>query len=263
MRYGYSAGADSILENYRASRGQGFGPEVKRRIMLGAYALSAGYYDAYYLKAQQVRTLIKQDFEQAFAQVDVIACPVAPTTAFQIGEKADDPLAMYLSDILTVTLNLAGMCGVSVPCGFDAAGLPIGLQLIGPHLGEPAVLRVADAYEQTTDWHNRWAPDTLRRFPARGVPLRTRSVRTLTWAAKHTGLRIQPMTEFPKTDQNRIRRMPERGHYDRETIHPIIDEALICHVGIVVDGRAGGDPHHPCAHGRRVGAPRRTRPAGC
>ena len=158
VRYGYSAGADSILENYRASRGQGFGPEVKRRIMLGAYALSVGYYDAYYLKAQQVRTLIKQDFEQAFAQVDVIACPVAPTTAFKIGEKADDPLAMYLSDILTVTLNLAGMCGVSVPCGFDGAGLPIGLQLIGPHLGEQAVLRVADAYEQTTDRHNRWAP---------------------------------------------------------------------------------------------------------
>ena len=160
VRYGFSAGSDSILENYRASRGQGFGPEVKRRIMLGAYALSAGYYDAYYLKAQQVRTLIKQDFEQAFTQVDVIACPVAPTTAFQIGEKADDPLAMYLSDILTVTLNLAGMCGVSVPCGFDAAGLPIGLQLIGPHLGEPAILRVADAYEQTTDRHTRWAPIT-------------------------------------------------------------------------------------------------------
>jgi aspartyl-tRNA(Asn)/glutamyl-tRNA(Gln) amidotransferase subunit A len=97
---------------------------VKRRIMLGAYALSAGYYDAYYLKAQQVRTLIKQDFERAFAEVDVIACPVAPTTAFRIGEKADDPLAMYLSDVLTVTLNLAGMCGVSVPCGFDEAGCP-------------------------------------------------------------------------------------------------------------------------------------------
>jgi aspartyl-tRNA(Asn)/glutamyl-tRNA(Gln) amidotransferase subunit A len=157
VRYGYSAGADSILENYRASRGQGFGPEVKRRIMLGAYALSAGYYDAYYLKAQQVRTLIKQDFEDAFAQVDVIACPVAPTTAFKIGEKADDPLAMYLSDVLTVTLNLAGMCGISVPCGFDGAGLPIGLQLIGPHLGEPVILRAADAYEQTTDWHTRWA----------------------------------------------------------------------------------------------------------
>ena len=162
VRYGFSAGSDSILENYRASRGQGFGPEVKRRIMLGAYALSAGYYDAYYLKAQQVRTLIKQDFEQAFTQVDVIACPVAPTTAFQIGEKADDPLAMYLSDILTVTLNLAGMCGVSVPCGFDVAGLPIGLQLIGPHLGESAILRVADAYEQTTDLAHPLGADCLR-----------------------------------------------------------------------------------------------------
>jgi aspartyl-tRNA(Asn)/glutamyl-tRNA(Gln) amidotransferase subunit A len=162
VRYGYSAGADSILENYRTTRGQGFGAEVKRRIMLGAYALSAGYYDAYYLKAQQVRTLIKQDFERAFAQVDVIACPVAPTTAFRIGEKADDPLAMYLSDVFTSTLNLAGMCGISVPCGFDRARLPIGLQIMGPHLGEDTVLRTAHAYEQATTWHTHWAqPGTL------------------------------------------------------------------------------------------------------
>jgi aspartyl-tRNA(Asn)/glutamyl-tRNA(Gln) amidotransferase subunit A len=130
---------------------------VKRRIMLGAYALSAGYYDAYYLKAQQVRTLIKQDFEAAFQKVDVIACPTAPTTAFRIGEKADNPLEMYLSDIFTITPNLAGICGVSVPCGFDAAGLPIGLQLIGPHLGEEVVLRTAYAYEQSTGWHTRRA----------------------------------------------------------------------------------------------------------
>lgn len=157
VRFGFSAGADSILENYRASRGQGFGAEVKRRIMLGAYALSAGYYDAYYLKAQQVRTLIKQDFETVFRDVDVIACPVAPTTAFRIGEKADDPLAMYLSDVFTITLNLAGMCGISVPCGFDGAGLPIGLQIMGPHLGEEVVLRAAHAYEQATDWHTFWA----------------------------------------------------------------------------------------------------------
>jgi len=157
VRYGYSAGADSILENYRESRGRGFGAEVKRRIMLGAYALSAGYYDAYYLKAQQVRTLIKQDFERAFTQVDVIACPVAPTTAFRIGEKADDPLAMYLSDVFTITLNLAGMCGISVPCGFDNAGLPIGLQIMGPHLGEEIVLRVAHAYEQATTWRTHRA----------------------------------------------------------------------------------------------------------
>lgn len=157
VRYGFSAGADSILENYRESRGRGFGAEVKRRIMLGTYALSAGYYDAYYLKAQQVRTLIKQDFERAFEQVDVIASPVAPTTAFRIGEKANDPLAMYLSDIFTITLNLAGMCGISVPCGFDNAGLPIGLQLMGPHLGEETVLRAAYAYEQATHWRAQWA----------------------------------------------------------------------------------------------------------
>ncbi len=157
VRYGYSAGADSIQENYRQSRGQGFGAEVKRRIMLGTYALSAGYYDAYYLKAQQVRTLIKQDFEAAFEKVDVIACPVAPTTAFRIGEKADNPLEMYLSDVFTITLNLAGMCGISVPCGFDGAGLPIGLQIMGPHLGEEVVLRTAHAYEQATAWHTQWA----------------------------------------------------------------------------------------------------------
>ena len=155
VRFGQSAGDDHMFENIRRTRGEGFGPEVKRRIMLGAYALSAGYYDAYYLKAQQVRTLIKRDFEQAFADVDVIACPVAPTTAFRIGEKADNPLEMYLSDVFTLSLNLAGMCGVSVPCGFDGQGLPIGLQLIGPHLGEEVVLRTAHAYEQSTDWRTR------------------------------------------------------------------------------------------------------------
>jgi aspartyl-tRNA(Asn)/glutamyl-tRNA(Gln) amidotransferase subunit A len=155
VRFGYSAGADAMFENFRQTRGQGFGAEVKRRIMLGTYALSAGYYDAYYLKAQQVRTLIKQDFEQAFGQVDVIACPVAPTTAFKIGEKTEDPLAMYLSDIFTISLNLVGMCGISVPCGFDQQTLPIGLQLIGPHLGEEVILRTAYAYEQSTDWHMR------------------------------------------------------------------------------------------------------------
>jgi aspartyl-tRNA(Asn)/glutamyl-tRNA(Gln) amidotransferase subunit A len=155
VRFGYSAGDDSMFENIRCTRGAGFGAEVKRRIMLGAYALSAGYYDAYYLKAQQVRTLIKQDFEQAFAEVDVIACPVTPTTAFRIGEKTDNPIEMYLSDIFTISLNLAGMCGISVPCGYDAAGLPIGLQLIGPHLGEATILRTAYAYEQTTDWRRR------------------------------------------------------------------------------------------------------------
>jgi aspartyl-tRNA(Asn)/glutamyl-tRNA(Gln) amidotransferase subunit A len=155
VRFGYSAGATSMFENIRQTRGQGFGPEVKRRIMLGTYALSAGYYDAYYLKAQQVRTLVKRDFEEAFEQVDVIACPVAPTTAFRIGEKIDDPLEMYLTDILTISMNLAGICGISVPCGFDNQNLPIGLQLVGPHLGEETILRAAHAYEQSTDWHHR------------------------------------------------------------------------------------------------------------
>lgn len=123
--------------------------------MLGAYALSAGYYDAYYRKAQQVRTLIRQDFEEAFKAVDLIASPVSPTTAFKIGEKADDPLSMYLTDIFTLSLNLAGICGISVPCGFDREGLPIGLQLIGPHLGEEIILRVAHSYEQSTTWRER------------------------------------------------------------------------------------------------------------
>ncbi len=157
VRYGLRhPDAQTMWEGYQAmSRGAGFGPEVKRRIMLGTYALSAGYYDAYYLKAQQVRTLLKRDFDQAFEQVDVIACPVSPTTAFKIGEKADDPLSMYLADVFTLSLNLAGNCGLSVPCGFDQQGLPIGLQLIGPAFGEAAILRAAYAYEQATDWHAR------------------------------------------------------------------------------------------------------------
>lgn len=157
VRFGHSAGADAMFENYRRSRGEGFGAEVKRRIMLGTYALSAGYYDAYYLKAQQVRTLIKQDFAEVFAQVDVIACPVAPSTAFAIGAKTDNPLEMYLSDIFTITANLAGICGISVPCGFDNDGLPIGLQLLGPAFGEEIILRTAHAYEQNTPWHTRQA----------------------------------------------------------------------------------------------------------
>ena len=155
VRFGYSAGADSMFENYRQTRGRGFGAEVKRRIMLGTYALSAGYYDAYYGKAQQVRTLIKDDFTRAFADVDAIACPVAPTTAFRIGEKSENPLEMYLSDIFTVPVNLAGVCAVSVPCGFDDGNLPIGLQLIGPHLGEAQIVHVAHAYERATSWHTR------------------------------------------------------------------------------------------------------------
>jgi aspartyl-tRNA(Asn)/glutamyl-tRNA(Gln) amidotransferase subunit A len=141
-----------MWETYRQTRGAGFGREVKRRIMLGTYALSAGYYDAYYLKAQQVRTLIKGDFDTAFREVDVIACPTAPTTAFKIGEKADDPLQMYLSDVFTLSCNLAGICGISVPCGFDGEGLPVGLQIMGPAFGEEIILRVAHVYEQATEW---------------------------------------------------------------------------------------------------------------
>jgi aspartyl-tRNA(Asn)/glutamyl-tRNA(Gln) amidotransferase subunit A len=155
IRFGHSARADSMFENFRQTRGQGFGPEVKRRIMLGTYALSAGYYDAYYLKAQQVRTLLKQAWEQAFQVVDVIVCPTTPTTAFRFGEKTDDPLAMYLADIFTVSLNLVGMCGISIPCGYDQQGLPIGLQICGPSLGEELILRTAYAYEQNTDWPRR------------------------------------------------------------------------------------------------------------
>lgn len=155
IRYGLSVPAGTLWESYRDTRGRGFGPEVKRRIMLGTYALSAGYYDAYYLKAQQVRTLIKQDFEAALLDVDIIACPTTPTTAFRIGEKVNDPLSMYLSDVFTLSLNLAGMCGLSLPCGFDTAGLPIGLQLMAGAFREETVLRAAYVYEQATDWHKR------------------------------------------------------------------------------------------------------------
>jgi len=157
VRYSLRVGDGSLNEMYKATRGQGFGPEVKRRIMLGTYALSAGYYDAYYLKAQKARTLIKADFDAAFEQVDVIIAPTSPTTAFSIGEKTDDPLQMYLADVFTLSMNLAGVCGLSLPCGFDTGGLPIGLQVMGPAFGEEQVLRVAYAYEQATDWHT-WRP---------------------------------------------------------------------------------------------------------
>ena len=155
IRFGLSVDGETIFDHFRQTRGAGFGPEVKRRIMLGTYALSAGYYDAYYLKAQQVRTLIKQDFDRAFAEVDLIVSPTSPTTAFRIGEKIDDPLAMILTDIFTTSANLAGLCGISIPCGFDAGGLPIGLQLLGPSLGEETILRAAYAYEQSTEWRLR------------------------------------------------------------------------------------------------------------
>ncbi len=156
VKYGFRApDAENLLSMYNRTRAAGFGTEVKRRIMVGTYTLSAGYYDAYYLKAQKVRTLIKQDFENAFANVDVLVCPTVPTTAFKAGEKTDDPLSMYLTDLMTITVNLAGLPGMSVPCGFDDKGLPIGLQLIGNVLREDLLFQVAHAYEQATEWHKK------------------------------------------------------------------------------------------------------------
>ena len=149
IRYGLRVEADNTLDLYNRTRDLGFGAEVKRRIMLGTFALSAGYYGAYYLKAQKVRTLIRQDFERAFQHCDIIVTPVAPTTAFKLGEKTADPLQMYLSDIFTISVNLAGLPGLSVPCGYDSVGMPIGLQLIGPPFGEEMILRAGDAYENS------------------------------------------------------------------------------------------------------------------
>jgi aspartyl-tRNA(Asn)/glutamyl-tRNA(Gln) amidotransferase subunit A len=155
VKYGYRlAESDEMWEVMRATRGDGFGAEVKRRIMLGTYALSAGYYDAYYLKAQKVRTLIKQDFDRAFEQVDVIVGPTSPSVAFRIGEKVDDPLQMYLADVFTLAQALAGIPAISIPCGF-ADDLPVGLQIMGRAFDEGRVLRVAYAYEQATEWHTR------------------------------------------------------------------------------------------------------------
>ena len=157
VRFGHRAEAEGLLEMYTRSRSEGFGSEVKRRIMLGTYALSSGYYDAYYVKAQKVRTLIMNDFISAFANVDVMLTPVAPTPAFKIGEKINDPLQMYLSDIFTIPVNLAGTCAMSIPAGFSASGLPIGLQLIGKPFGEETILRAGFAFEQATEWHTRKA----------------------------------------------------------------------------------------------------------
>ena len=153
VRFGYRAeGAVDLLDLYCRSRGEGFGDEVKRRIMTGTYVLSAGYYDAYYLKAQQVRQLISDDFKKAFVDVDVIAGPTAPTPAFKLGEKVDDPITMYLNDIYTIGANLAGLPGISVPCGF-VNDLPVGLHLVGTHFGEETLLRCAHQYQLQTDWH--------------------------------------------------------------------------------------------------------------
>lgn len=155
VKYGFREAGRDLLEMYMNTRARGFGDEVKRRIMLGTYALSSGYYEAYYKKAQQVRTLIKQDFENAFREVDVIVTPTSPTAAFRLGEKTEDPLQMYLSDIFTISVNLAGVPAVSLPCGFTADNLPIGMQLIGRHFDEEGILKVAYAYEQATEWHKR------------------------------------------------------------------------------------------------------------
>jgi aspartyl-tRNA(Asn)/glutamyl-tRNA(Gln) amidotransferase subunit A len=151
VRYGDRApGAKTLSEMYRRSRDEGFGAEVKRRIMLGTYALSAGYYDAYYLKAQKVRTLLARDFEEAFQKVDAIITPTSPTAAFRLGEKSNDPLAMYLADIYTVTADLAGISGISIPCGETKEKLPIGLQILGKHFDEVTILRLAHAYEKAS-----------------------------------------------------------------------------------------------------------------
>jgi aspartyl-tRNA(Asn)/glutamyl-tRNA(Gln) amidotransferase subunit A len=160
IRYGARVDGVDPTDLYCKTRGAGFGAEVKRRIILGAYVLSSGYHDAYYLRAQKVRTLIRRDFLEAFEKVDAILTPTTPTAAFKVGEKADDPLQMYLSDIFTISCNLAGICGLSLPCGFTAnPKLPIGLQILGQPFGEETILRLAHAYEQSTGWHNEKPPE--------------------------------------------------------------------------------------------------------
>ena len=159
-RYGLRQGEDDgLIEMYRETRGSGFGSEVKRRIMLGTHALSSGYYDAYYLKAQKVRTLIRRDFEAAFANCDLVLAPATPEPAFEIGAKSDDPLQMYLNDIFTISVNLAGLPGLALPCGLSSGGLPIGFQLIGKPFDESTVLRAGLGYQETTDWHQKLAAD--------------------------------------------------------------------------------------------------------
>jgi aspartyl-tRNA(Asn)/glutamyl-tRNA(Gln) amidotransferase subunit A len=156
VHYGHrTKNPKDYIEVYSKSRAEGFGKEVKRRIMLGTYALSSGYYDAYYLKALKVRNLIRGDFTKAFEKCDCIMMPVSPTTAFKIGEKIDDPLQMYLSDIYTIAANLAGIPGISIPCGFDSDNLPIGLQILSPAFSEDKLLRIARMFEAQTDWHKR------------------------------------------------------------------------------------------------------------
>jgi aspartyl-tRNA(Asn)/glutamyl-tRNA(Gln) amidotransferase subunit A len=155
VRYGLRREGKNLLDMYRETRGAGFGTEVKRRIMLGTYVLRSGYYDAYYKKAQQVRALVTRDFTRAWDAVDAVVCPTSPTAAFELGEKTADPLSMYLADIFTISCNLAGLPGMSIPCGFTSGGLPIGLQLLGPPLGEPTLFKVGAEYQRRTDWHTK------------------------------------------------------------------------------------------------------------
>jgi aspartyl-tRNA(Asn)/glutamyl-tRNA(Gln) amidotransferase subunit A len=155
IRFGLRVPAENNIEVNEKSRQQGFGAEVKRRIMLGTFALSAGYYDAYYLKGQKVRTLIRRDFERAFETCDIVVAPVAPTTAFKLGEKTDDPLTMYLSDIFTIAVNLAGLPAMSIPCGYDGGGLPIGMQIIGAPFSEETIFRAGDAFERLATFKPR------------------------------------------------------------------------------------------------------------
>lgn len=157
VKFGFSVEADNLMDSYLKTRGEGFGPEVKRRIMLGTYALATGYYDAYYVKAQKVRTLIKRDFDRAFEDVDAILAPTSPTVPFRIGERVDDPLSMYLADIFTIPANMAGLPGIAIPAGF-VDDLPVSLQVLGPAFGESMVLRVAHAFEQAHDWHRQRPP---------------------------------------------------------------------------------------------------------
>jgi len=154
VKYGYrKKDSKDLLSMYYSSRQAGFGPEVKRRIMLGTYVLSSGYYDAYYKKAQQVRKLLSDDFQKIFQTYDFVICPTSPSVAFQFGDKTDDPLKMYLSDVASIPVNLAGLPGISIPCGFGKGNMPIGLQLIGPPLSDAALLKAAHAFEQTTQFH--------------------------------------------------------------------------------------------------------------
>jgi aspartyl-tRNA(Asn)/glutamyl-tRNA(Gln) amidotransferase subunit A len=154
VRYGLRVKDDDLMQMFLRTRGRGFGAEVKRRVMIGTYALSAGYYDAYYGQAQKVRTLIRRDFEQAFEKVDIIAAPATPSTAFKIGARTSNPLEMYLEDVFTLPANLAGIPGLSIPIGLDSNQLPMSLQLLGPHFSEERLLQVGHAYQKVTEWHN-------------------------------------------------------------------------------------------------------------